>query len=43
MIKEKDYLKMTKEEQDKHHAEVRDDLVKKGLIIPRKEREECNH
>lgn len=34
LITERDYLKMTKEEQDKHHEKIREELVKVGLIKP---------
>lgn len=34
IITERDYLKMTPEEQDKHHNSVRADLISKGLVKP---------
>lgn len=34
IITERDYLKMTPEEQSKHHESVRAELIAKGLVKP---------
>jgi hypothetical protein len=35
ILTEADYLKLSKEDQDKHHEKIREDLIKQGKIKPK--------